>query len=88
MIFLDELFLLKINKNMTFKSLNLLDTDEEYYLEIKKRTFNRIQIMEVPDILKCISTILDQFYFVFYPLDSLINKVAFYFFKKKMGSRN
>ena len=83
MIFLDELFLLKINKNMTFKSLNLLDTDEEYYLEIKKRTFNRIQIMEVPDILKCISTILDQFYFVFYPLDSLINKVAFYFFKKK-----
>lgn len=83
MIFLDQLFLLKINRNMTFKSLNLLDTQEEKYQEVKKKTFSRIHIMEVSNILNCTSTILGQFYFVFYPLDEYATKIAFYFFKKK-----
>ena len=82
MIFLDQLFELKVNKTMALKSLNLLETEYHEYTDIINRCLNRIHIMEVCDILKCNSSILEQFYFVIYPLDKLCNRIAFFFFKK------
>ena len=83
MKFIDQIFTLKINRNMMLKSLNLEETETEKINAVLSICNRKIQLLEIPHILECVPTILEQYYFVYYPLDILSNRIAMYFFKKK-----
>lgn len=88
MKFIDQIFNLQINRKMMLKSLNLEENETEKINSVQSICNRKIQLLEIPDILECNHSILEQYYFVYYPLDILSNKIAMYFFKKKWNIVN
>lgn len=88
MLFLDQLFGVHLNKQMTLQILNIIETENILLNLVKGRCLAKITCLEIPEILKCEFGILSQFYFVYYPLDIYANRIAFYFFKKTWDLEN
>lgn len=83
MKFLDELFTLTLNRKMMIETLKLQEEETDRIKAVESICRRKIQLLEIPDVLECAPSILNQYYFVYYPLDVLASQIAMYFFKKK-----
>ena len=55
---------------MTLSTLNITEADSDILESVKSKCLRKIQLLEVPTIMECKLSILDQYYFVYYPLGS------------------